>query len=66
MLFGLSLFAAVIAALAGRRHIGNSGKNGVLAALGDIIFDTEERCRDAINEYASELIWYFTEKKNRL
>jgi hypothetical protein len=42
------------------------GMTGGCMALGDIIFDTEERCRDAINEYASELIWYFTEKKNRL
>ena len=32
-------------------------------ALGDIVFDTEEIARSAMNKYAEDLIWYFTEAK---
>lgn len=34
-------------------------------AFGDIVFESEELARDAINTYAEELIWYFTEMKDR-
>jgi hypothetical protein len=32
-------------------------------ALGDTVFDTEEIARKAMNKYATDLIWYFTEGK---
>ena len=39
------------------------GATGNWLALGDMVFDTEEAARKAMNKYASELIWYFTEGK---
>lgn len=42
------------------------GMTGGWKALGDIIFETEEAAHEAMNEYAAELTWYFTEKINRL
>lgn len=39
------------------------GATGNWLALGDMVFDTEETARKAMNKYASELIWYFTEGK---
>lgn len=39
------------------------GATGNWLALGDTVFDTEEIARKAINKYASDLIWYFTEGK---
>ena len=39
------------------------GATGQWLALGDMVFDTEEIARKAMNKYASELIWYFTEAK---
>lgn len=42
------------------------GATGHWMALGDIVFDTEEAAREAMNLYASELIWYFTEMQDCL
>jgi hypothetical protein len=42
------------------------GITGGWMAVGDILFDSEEAARNAINEYAEELIWYFTEMKDSL
>ena len=39
------------------------GATGQWLALGDMVFDTEEIARKAMNKYAAELIWYFTEGK---
>jgi hypothetical protein len=39
------------------------GATGSWLALGDMVFDTEEIARKAMNKYASDLIWYFTEGK---
>lgn len=39
------------------------GATGRWLALGDTVFDTEEIARKAMNKYATELIWYFTEGK---
>ena len=39
------------------------GATGNWLALGDTVFDTEEIARKAMNKYASELIWYFTQGK---
>ena len=39
------------------------GATGNWLAIGDVVFDTEEIARQAMNKYASELIWYFTEGK---
>ena len=39
------------------------GATGNWLALGDTVFDTEEIARKAINKYAADLIWYFTEGK---
>lgn len=39
------------------------GATGPWLALGDMVFDTEEIARKAMNKYATELIWYFTEGK---
>ena len=39
------------------------GATGNWLAIGDVVFDTEEIARQAMNKYASELIWYFTEAK---
>ena len=33
--------------------------------LGEILFDTEEHCEQAIDEFYDELMWYFTEFKDR-
>lgn len=39
------------------------GATGNWLAIGDVVFDTEEIARKAMNKYASDLIWYFTEGK---
>lgn len=39
------------------------GATGNWLALGDTVFDTEEIARKAMNKYAADLIWYFTEGK---
>lgn len=39
------------------------GATGNWLALGDMVFDTEEIARKAMNKYATDLIWYFTEAK---
>lgn len=39
------------------------GVTGNWLALGDTVFDTEEIARKAMNKYATDLIWYFTEGK---
>lgn len=39
------------------------GATGNWLAIGDVVFDTEEIARKAMNKYAKELIWYFTEAK---
>ena len=39
------------------------GATGNCLALGDTVFDTEEIARKAMNKYATDLIWYFTEGK---
>lgn len=39
------------------------GATGSWLAIGDVVFETEETARKAMNKYASELIWYFTEGK---
>lgn len=39
------------------------GATGNWLAIGDVVFDTEEIARKAMNKYAGELIWYFTEGK---
>ena len=39
------------------------GATGNWLAIGDVVFDTEEIARKAMNKYASDLIWYFTEAK---
>lgn len=33
--------------------------------IGSIYFDTEEHCQQAISEFRNELMWYFTEFKDR-
>lgn len=42
------------------------GMTGNWMTLGDIVFDTEETAREAINKFASELVWYFTEMRDTL
>ena len=42
------------------------GATGNWLALGDVVFDTEATARKAINKYASDLIWYFTEGKTSM
>ena len=39
------------------------GATGSWLAIGDVVFDTEQIARQAMNKYATELIWYFTEGK---
>ena len=39
------------------------GATGNWLGIGDVVFDTEEIARKAMNKYAAELIWYFTEGK---
>ena len=39
------------------------GATGNWLAIGDMVFDTEEIARKAMNKYAADLIWYFTEGK---
>lgn len=39
------------------------GATGNWLALGDMVFDTEEIARKAMNKYAADLIWYFMEGK---
>ena len=39
------------------------GATGQWLALGDMVFDTEEIAHKAMNKYATDLIWYFTEGK---
>lgn len=47
-------------------HCLECGVTGNWKALGDIVFDTEEHARMAMNKYSKELIWYFTEMINTL
>lgn len=42
------------------------GHSGPYLALGDILFDTEELAQEAITHFREELIWYFTNTKERL
>ena len=42
------------------------GVSGNWMAFGDVIFESEELAREAMNIYAAELIWYFTEMKDML
>ena len=42
------------------------GLSGSYLSLGDVWFESEDNAREAINEFASELTWYFTEFKDRL
>lgn len=42
------------------------GATGNWLALGDMVFDTEETARKAMNKYASDLIWYFTQAKTMM
>ena len=42
------------------------GVSGNWMAFGDVIFESEALAREAINVYAAELIWYFTEMKDTL
>ena len=42
------------------------GATGSWLAIGDMVFDTEEIARKAMNKYASELIWYFTKGKSMM
>ena len=42
------------------------GMSGNWVAFGDVIFESEELAREAMNRYASELIWYFTEMRDSL
>lgn len=44
-------------------HCLEIGATGQWLALGDMVFDTEEIARKAMNKYATDLIWYFTEGK---
>lgn len=39
------------------------GATGNWLAIGDVVFDNEEIARKAMNKYATDLIWYFTEGK---
>lgn len=39
------------------------GATGSWLGIGDVVFDTEEIARKAMNKYAAELTWYFTEGK---
>lgn len=42
------------------------GITGNWTAFGDVIFESEELAREAMNIYAGELIWYFTEMRDSL
>lgn len=42
------------------------GATGNWFALGDVVFDSEETVREAMNLYAEELIWYFTEMTDHI
>lgn len=44
-------------------HCLEIGATGNWLAIGDVVFDTEDIARQAMNKYATELIWYFTEGK---
>lgn len=39
------------------------GATGSWLGIGDVVFDTEEIARKAMNRYSTDLIWYFTEGK---
>ena len=39
------------------------GATGNWLAIGDVVFESEEIARKAMNKYATDLIWYFTEGK---
>lgn len=39
------------------------GATGNWLAIGDVVFDTEEIARKAMNKYAADLTWYFIEGK---
>lgn len=42
------------------------GATGNWLAIGDVVFQSEDRARRAINKYAKELTWYFTEGKTMM
>jgi len=42
------------------------GSEAVYRGFGKIYFDTVYTCRDAIDEFKDELIWYFTEYRDRV
>lgn len=42
------------------------GLSGTYLSLGDVLFESEDNAREAITENRDELIWYFTEFKDRL
>lgn len=42
------------------------GVSGNWIAFGDVIFESEELAREAIDTYYADLIWYFTEMKDTL
>lgn len=42
------------------------GASGNWIGFGDVIFESEELAQEAINLYASELIWYFTEMTDHI
>lgn len=42
------------------------GLSGTYLSLGEVLFESEDNAREAITENRDELIWYFTEFKDRL
>ena len=42
------------------------GMTGPFMSFGDVTFPTEEVAQEAINEYRSELMWYFNDRISRL
>ena len=42
------------------------GATGNWLGIGDVVFETEDVARQAMNKYATELIWYFTEGKTSM
>ena len=42
------------------------GLSGTYLSLGEVLFESEDNAREAIEENRDELIWYFTEFKDRL
>ena len=42
------------------------GLTGSWKGFGEILFDTEEAAQEAINLYRDELLWYFTQMRDKL